>query len=209
MPETCTCGALLPPDAVFCHKCGKPQRELVEVEIVAPAPPREPMPAVLMAAPTEPQPVTFQNREAMRTALLAAVLATFLVFLSFFAWIGAGFFAVFLYRRRTGRSMEVMACVRLGWLTGLLTFAIPAILFISTIVLLHASGSMDTLHTMVQSSKDPQYREAWETMQSASKLGAAFLQFFVFTTFCSMVGGLLCAGLAGRANPRPSGGNTV
>ena len=25
VPEYCTCGAQLPPDARFCHKCGKPQ----------------------------------------------------------------------------------------------------------------------------------------------------------------------------------------
>ena len=30
MPEFCSCGAQLPPDALFCHKCGKPQRDIVE-----------------------------------------------------------------------------------------------------------------------------------------------------------------------------------
>ena len=49
MPDFCTCGAELPPDARFCHRCGKPQREEVipetaerRVEIaaaVAPVPP--------------------------------------------------------------------------------------------------------------------------------------------------------------------------
>jgi len=28
MPDNCTCGAELPPDSLFCHKCGKPQREI-------------------------------------------------------------------------------------------------------------------------------------------------------------------------------------
>ena len=32
MPEFCTCGAELPPDSRFCHKCGKPQREEIAVE---------------------------------------------------------------------------------------------------------------------------------------------------------------------------------
>lgn len=208
MPEVCTCGAQLPPDAVFCHKCGKPQREMVEIETEAPAPPPPP-PFPVMETAREPAPVTFRNREAVKTALLAAVLATFLVFLSVFTWIAAGFFAVFVYRRRTGHSMNVGACVRLGWLTGLLTFAIPAVLFVAMLLLLHASGGMDTVQTMVQSSKDPQVQKMWETMQSAPKLLGALLQFFVLTTFYCMAGGLLGAGLARRAKPPSPGGNTV
>jgi hypothetical protein len=210
MPETCTCGAQLPPDAVFCHKCGKPQREILAVEVEAPAPaPAWQPPAPVMEPQEPPARVSFRNPEALRTALLAAVLATFLLFLSFFTWIGAGFFAVSLYRRRTGRSMDVGSCVRMGWLTGLLTFAIPAVLFTAMVLLLHASGGMDTLKTMVQSAKDPEVQKMWETMQSAPQMAAAMLRFFVFTTFFSMAGGLLGAGLAGRANPRPPGGNTV
>ena len=34
MPEFCTCGAELPPDARFCHRCGKPQREETALETV-------------------------------------------------------------------------------------------------------------------------------------------------------------------------------
>ena len=52
MSEFCTCGAELPPDALFCHKCGKPQREIsahveeepavsVPVEMAVPPPVRE------------------------------------------------------------------------------------------------------------------------------------------------------------------------
>ena len=32
MPDFCTCGAQLPPDSLFCHKCGKPQRDVIEPE---------------------------------------------------------------------------------------------------------------------------------------------------------------------------------
>ncbi len=32
MPDFCTCGAQLPLDALFCHKCGKPQRDVIEPE---------------------------------------------------------------------------------------------------------------------------------------------------------------------------------
>jgi len=53
MSEFCSCGAQLPPDALFCHKCGKPQRELVapepEVQAERPRflPPREAIRAIM------------------------------------------------------------------------------------------------------------------------------------------------------------------
>jgi predicted amidophosphoribosyltransferase len=53
MPEFCTCGAELPPDARFCHRCGKPQREEIEPETVAPIPPGTP--AVVAAVTTSPE----------------------------------------------------------------------------------------------------------------------------------------------------------
>lgn len=186
----------------------------IEAPVAATEPP--PPPAVLVIeAPPEPAPVTFKNRDAVRTALHAAILATFLVgFLLFFAWVGAGFFAVLLYRRRTGRSLDIPSSLRLGGLTGLLAFAIPAALFAVWILLMHTtSGGMDTFHAMMQGVKDPQRQKAfqwfWEVIHDPVQLFAVYVQCFVLATFFCMAGGLL-AGLVGRrTNPRPSGGNTV
>src|SRR3974377_372953 len=108
MPETCTCGAELPPNALFCHKCGKPQRDIPAPEIegnVYPtaAPPFTPPP------PPEPQalPLTFSNPTAVRIALLAAVSATLLSFLvPIVNWIAAGFFTAIFYRRKTGSNLD-------------------------------------------------------------------------------------------------------
>ena len=66
MPEFCTCGAQLPPDALFCHKCGKPQRELIAPEFHVPehaefAPP----PAAPPLSP-EALPMNFRNPVALR-----------------------------------------------------------------------------------------------------------------------------------------------
>ena len=76
MPEFCTCGAQLPPDARFCHKCGKPQYDYpgITEETVEPAPPP------VTAAPAEPavQPpleISFHNRLAVRIGFLAALMA--------------------------------------------------------------------------------------------------------------------------------------
>ena len=113
MPEYCTCGAQLPPDARFCHKCGKPQREedlVVEQQpiIVAPPPP---------SPPAEPPPISFRNATAVRVAL-ASGIPMFLVSaiagpLALAVPVAGGFFAVYLYRRRTGERMTVLAGARL------------------------------------------------------------------------------------------------
>src|SRR5258706_16455256 len=82
VPERCTCGAQLPPDALFCHKCGKPQREdLIERDIAggnvsdAAGEAATPEPATSAALPRladlPPFEIGFSNRTDVRTALFA------------------------------------------------------------------------------------------------------------------------------------------
>jgi len=74
LPEYCTCGAQLPPDARFCHKCGKPQYDYpaIEDERVEPVPP----PAVAAAPVVQPPlEISFHNRLAVRIGFLAALMA--------------------------------------------------------------------------------------------------------------------------------------
>ena len=92
MPEFCTCGTQLVPDSLFCHKCGRPTREIVVPDTQVPN-------ALLPAPPPprpEPPPLNFHNGVALRTALVVAISATLLFFLPYLNWLGAGFFAVFL-----------------------------------------------------------------------------------------------------------------
>src|SRR6185369_5619519 len=102
MPEFCNCGAQLPPDARFCHKCGKPQGE------------SESAPAVLVDAPLPadapaPMPLTFANPVAVRIGFFVASIAALLTLIpflnyAFVLWlVGAGFFSVVFYKRRTGQ----------------------------------------------------------------------------------------------------------
>src|SRR5690242_2160789 len=110
MPEYCTCGTQLVPDSLFCHKCGRPTREIVVPETVAPL-----VAAPLVPPPPRPEPrlsppLNFHNGIALRTALLVAISATLLCFvpyLNFVNWLAAGFFAVFFYRRRTGYLLSM------------------------------------------------------------------------------------------------------
>src|SRR5689334_22173506 len=108
MPNVCTCGAELVPDALFCHRCGKPQRE---IPAYAPEPPvLEPAP--VQATVAAPPPVNFHNRLAIQIGLVMAILATLASFLVYVNWLAAGFFTVLIYRRRTGYVLDMQSGVR-------------------------------------------------------------------------------------------------
>jgi hypothetical protein len=125
VPDFCTCGAELPPDARFCHKCGKPQREeplLVEeppaITPPAPAPPPPPTAA--------PLPIRFRNPFVLRVGFFSALLALLLTVLlapAFPLWLTlAGFLGVFLYHRRSGEPLSTRSGAKIGWITGVVTF---------------------------------------------------------------------------------------
>ena len=134
MQERCTCGAILPEDALFCHKCGKPQREIVAVEQETPAPAPPPLP---VAAPAPP-PISFHNGLAVRIGLLAGILLIVVSLLlgqvGIFRYlvpvwpVAAGFCAVFVYRRRTGQRLSPMSGAHLGWICGVFAFLLTTIL---------------------------------------------------------------------------------
>jgi uncharacterized membrane protein YvbJ len=209
MPEFCTCGAQLPPDALFCHKCGKPQRELIAPEVDIPEHVESvPPPAPLPMAP-DALPMNFRNAVAMRIALLVAVVATVLSFLPYVNWLAAGYFAVFLYRRRTGCPLNLGSGVRMGWITGLLMFVIVAILFTGCVVFFNVSGNAEMFQTLVKNASDPKVKEMLKIFQNGPEIAILLAQLFFFITCFSMIGGALGAKLAGRASRPPGGGNIV
>src|SRR5690348_6226594 len=119
MPDFCSCGAQLPPDAVFCHKCGKPQRaigpeERADEPVVVVAPP-----SPVEARRVEPAAMSFRNPLAVRIAFIVAlvtIVTTLLgqsLLLSLILWVAAGFFAVLFYTRRTGQFLNVKAGLRM------------------------------------------------------------------------------------------------
>jgi hypothetical protein len=208
MPEFCSCGAQLPPDARFCHKCGKPQGSDPIFEPETAIPP-EPAAAAPHAAPAA---LDFHNPVAVRVGLSMASLATLLTCLPFVNlgfllwWLAAGFFSVYMYRRRTGQQLTVRGGVRLGWITGIFTFAIMTVLFtISIIPVAVSKGGLgnffqQSLHSMP--GNDPSVQEALRMFETpagiASILLAMLVMFFVFITLLCTAGGALGAKFAGR-----------
>ena len=202
MPDFCTCGVQLPPDSLFCHKCGKPQRE-----VVAPEPPADsvaefvPPPAAPVApADTGPQPpaLNFHNLVAIKIALLMAVLATLLSFLPYLNWLAAGFFAALMYRRRTGHFLNLEAGLRLGWMTGVLMFVIIMVVFTASMALISVSGGLSSLPAEMRSAIDPRVQEMVKTMQNVPAVAQMLVMLFVFTTLLGMAGGALGAKFVSR-----------
>ncbi len=160
-----------------------------------------------MGIPRQFAPVSFRNMEVVKTALMAAVLATFLLFLPYVNWFAAGYFAVFFYRRKTHQPVDIIAGVRIGWLTGLMNFAIVSIILVCWILMLRTPEAMDVARMMAQ--KNAQFKELLAIVQNGPQLFGVIVTLFVFATFLSMSGGLLGAVLTRNVNPRPPGGNTV
>lgn len=131
VPEFCTCGAELPPDARFCHKCGKPQRE--EPEVVVEQPPEPSAPPEPPPAPPVRIPIGFRNPLAFRIGLISASVSLALTWVFLPAcpiWlIAAGFVSVYRYHRYTGEHLSVRSGARMGWFTGLIGMALASIPF--------------------------------------------------------------------------------
>jgi hypothetical protein len=209
MPDFCTCGAELPPDARFCHRCGKPQREEVVPETERPP---EIAPVAIAAAAPPPR-LNFHNATAVRIGLLMASIASLLSALPVLAagivglaiwWLTAGFLAVYIYRRRTGQFLTVDSGLRMGWITGLLGSTITSVVFTASVVPLIRGGKIAALYEeqfRKMSGNDPNVQEAIKILQSPSGMALfvimALLFFFLIITFLCTAGGALGAKLAG------------
>ena len=214
MPDFCTCGVQLPPDSLFCHKCGKPQREVLEPEpqpdIVA-----EFVPSATLPVDIAPQPpaLNFHNLVALRIAFVVAPVAFLLSWipaLNLVLWIAAGFLAVFFHRRRTGDLLNVRAGLRLGWITGVIMFAITTVIFTLTVVPLAANGGIANLfRQQLKNPSDPSVQEALRMLETAPGMVTVLLvmlfMLFVFITLLSMAGGALGAKFVSRSEPGPRG----
>jgi hypothetical protein len=215
--QYCTCGAKLPDDARFCHKCGKPQYDDViegeehggaqEVAI-------EPAPAPVPPPPVQPAGVNFRNPAAVRGGMTVAAVVSLLlsvplppplnIFWQIVLLTAAGFLAVYLYHRRTGHHPSMREGARLGWITGMFCFLIMMILFtISVLSIAQGVGLRKFFTEMVGLRGTPEVMEQLNViLQSpvglASVLVGILLMFFVMMTALPVVGGVLGAKILER-----------
>jgi hypothetical protein len=204
--EYCSCGAQLVPDALFCHRCGKAQRELMEHD-------EQPAPVYVAPAPAatakpEPLPLNFHNPVAVRIAMPVALCAALLGFtvLPILSWLAAGFFAAFFYRRKTGWPVNVGGGVRIGWITGILMFGIWTVVLTALALPAAISGKLiSTFQEQIKNSpwQDPaMLAQMSHMLQTGEGVATAvvvfFVMLFVFIICLSMAGGALGAMLGGR-----------
>lgn len=205
----CTCGAQLPADARFCHKCGKPQYEEPLLEEKAPGPVQGPLEPALPAAPA-PAEINFANMTAVRIALFAAVVAfiAISIFMPLFMpviWLvvsltGAGLLAVYLYRRRTGQILSVRSGARMGWITGIFCFAIGTVLFTASVISVSRHGGLAAFyHSQLKGRNEVNSEQVMQAIQTPIGLGGvllfSLLLLFLLFTLLPMAGGALGAKL--------------
>jgi hypothetical protein len=211
VPDFCTCGAQLPPDALFCHKCGKPQREEpAMVEQPAEQPPAQPA----FLTPQAPPDINFHNRVAVRIGFLAAGLTW--LFTSFLAmpflnpvWVlpllfGGGFVSVYWYRRRTGWPMSIRNGARMGWITGMFCFTIATVY--ATIQTVAVSTRVELAEFYRQQlgdkANDANVQQMLQVLQSPAGLATILLLSLLFTfvlfTMIPTMGGALGAKMLDR-----------
>jgi hypothetical protein len=205
VPEYCTCGAELPADARFCHKCGKPQRDeqLIEAEETAAPPPPPPAAAEASAA------VNFSNSLAVRLGFLAALAANVFTFLLYFGcplWLfGSGVLAAVWYGHRSNQPLTTQNGMRMGWITGLFSFMIFTVMFTFSFVAAVRSGVFERA-TREQLENLPFARGNVDAMlellsspagMAMNLLVSLMVMFVVFTAFAVM-GGAAGAKIAAR-----------
>jgi hypothetical protein len=209
---------------LFCHKCGKPQRELIADETPASVPEvvAEPVaPAgTVEAPPAAPAQIGFHNRPAMRSAFLAAALSSLLISLPtpifltapwMFVWLMfAGFFAVRFYGRRTGLPLTVRDGFRMGWITGIFCFLIAIVFFTITIISISSGEGLAAFYRKQFTGRVPagvDMNQMLAMLESPGGLGmilvfALLVLFLIYTLLPTVGGGLAARMLAGKSSAR-------
>jgi hypothetical protein len=105
--------------------------------------------------------------------------------------LGGGFVSVYLYHRRTGDEVSVVAGARLGWMTGVFVFLVILVLFTFAAVLM---GLQPSLRDALMRSGPPESVEQFQAVLQNPALLISMLAFgFFIITIIPSAGGALAA----------------
>lgn len=201
----CTCGATLPEDARFCHRCGRPQFEedlvrLHQEQALPQPPPPSPAPPIQAR-------IDFGNRRAVMVSIVIAMLTLLLftmcaVMMPFAAGILllplfclAGFGAASFYIRQTGEKISPQGGARLGFMTALWAFLVVVLLSVLLAVLVSNPELRSELLSIASANSSPATQEFAKLLNDPRRfillLMGQLLVYFCLFTFPSMLGGML------------------
>jgi hypothetical protein len=205
----CTCGAVLPPDARFCHRCGKPQyaEDIARIEEQERQISAAPSAAVVTPERTEVSPISFRNSRAVFISLVVAAvalvgsmvlaLAAATPLFPFFLC-AIGFSAVWFYNRGSSARLSTSAGARLGWMTGLWLFIVVALMV--GIVIVFGSSQEGWAQMQDAFARTQQASELMKLTQHDFLVQMLlFVPFsFILLTMLPGLGGILGAKFSGR-----------
>jgi uncharacterized protein involved in cysteine biosynthesis len=204
----CTCGAILPEDARFCHKCGKPQFD-EDIERLAAQEAGPPAQQTVPPPPSAPAPIGFGNSRAVLVTMATAACS--LVLLCAAAVIApilgplilclAGFMAVRFYKRRTPEPVSPGGGAFLGLMTGLWLFLVLAICAAVTSIYISSPDGREMLRASM-----PKVPEVAKMLDNPHQFLMGILMGLIPTFFIATIsaafGGLLAARSSRGHNPQ-------
>lgn len=196
----CSCGAILPEDARFCHKCGQPQFAEDIERLNAP-----PEPAILAAeAPPLPAPgpvgsIGFTNGRAVRITLAVAAFSLLAFFIAALIapplviplFVVAGFSAVRIYLNGSQESLRPSGAALLGAMPWFWFFLLQSI---GIAVLLFSPEG----HAMAKAMNNP---DVMQFINDPAKQVFALVFSFFIGTAAGAVGGILAVRWQPRNGP--------
>ena len=202
MQQRCTCGAVLPEDARFCHKCGKPQYEQDIDRLAEETPALSPRPRPLPASTS--RRISFRNSRAVLVTLAVAAGALFgIAFVALLSPLlaplvlcAAGVIAALLYKDQSVEPLSPAAGARLGWMTGLWLFLVVVICLIIVGLSLASPAGRELLKSV------PTNAEVAKMLDNPHdffvNLPIGIIQTFLMVTLLPGLGGMLGAKLVTR-----------
>jgi hypothetical protein len=213
--QRCTCGAVLPEDARFCHKCGKPQYEediaRLTAEQTAAAPASSPTLAATVPAVAR---IGFGNLRAVLITMGVAALSLVVLYLALLLvpplapiiLCGAGFAAATFYKKQTLEQLTKGGGAFLGLMTGLWLFLVVAICLVVVSVELSSPAGQEIFKAaslkLPQIANNPEAAKLLDHPQElVNGVRGALIPMFFIITLSAAFGGMLAGRTPARHRP--------
>ena len=108
---------------------------------------------------------------------------------------------MYLYRRRTGQSITVLAGARLGWISGIIVFSILTLLLTVTVLVLSQPDLVQNMREQMAKMSSLSQEEITRNMdllRTPSGLAVALLNAFLTYTLLTALGGAVGAKFLSR-----------